>query len=353
MRIWIDLANSPHVELFEPIVRRLEERGDTVLLTVRDHAQTLQLARRRWPEAPCIGGASPHGAARKGAAIAGRAAALARYAHDVHVDVAVSHGSYAQLAAARLLGLPAVTMMDYEFQPANHLSFRLAQRVVVPDAFAEDTLRSCGADGKTKRYHGYKEEVYLAGRETNSDVLRVLGIDPATVLVVLRPPPQGALYHRDGNARFDTIARAAADTRNVTTVVLARGPERDRLVSLLPHAIVPETAVDGPSLLALADVTIGAGGTMTRESALLGTPTYTVFAGRLPGVDAALIEAGKLYDLRDETVEPTFVKKPPAPQPAVARERREEILSVLDRAVAEVALAPARPRRRHAVARRA
>ena len=49
MRIWIDLANSPHVPLFVPVVRALEQRGDEVVLTARDHAQTVPLAVEAWP----------------------------------------------------------------------------------------------------------------------------------------------------------------------------------------------------------------------------------------------------------------------------------------------------------------
>ena len=39
---------------------------------------------------------------------------------------------------------------------------------------------------------------------------------------------------------------------------------------------------------------------MTRESALLGTPTYTVFLGELAAVDAELIRQGRIVDLRHE-----------------------------------------------------
>jgi predicted glycosyltransferase len=48
---------------------------------------------------------------------------------------------------------------------------------------------------------------------------------------------------------------------------------------------------------------------MNRESALLGTPTYTVFAGELAAVDAELIRRGLLYDLRDSASEPEFEKR--------------------------------------------
>ena len=71
-RVWIDLSNSPHPLLFAPVSRALEERGHTVLVTVRDHAQTMELALSRWPGAEVIGGESPVGRAGKARALAGR-----------------------------------------------------------------------------------------------------------------------------------------------------------------------------------------------------------------------------------------------------------------------------------------
>ena len=107
MRVWVDLSNSPHVELFGPIVDHLAARGDDVVLTARDHAQTVQLARPRWPQLTVVGGPSPPGRAAKAAGIARRAGALARFAAGRRIDVAVSHGSYAQIAAACLISPPS------------------------------------------------------------------------------------------------------------------------------------------------------------------------------------------------------------------------------------------------------
>ncbi|HEU0304355.1 MAG TPA: DUF354 domain-containing protein, partial [Gaiellaceae bacterium] len=42
-----------------------------------------------------------------------------------------------------------------------------------------------------------------------------------------------------------------------------------------------------------------AGGTMNREAVALGIPVYTVFAGRLGGVDEQLIREGRLRVLED------------------------------------------------------
>ena len=37
-KVWIDLDNSPHVPFFAPIVRELEARGCSIVLTARDAA---------------------------------------------------------------------------------------------------------------------------------------------------------------------------------------------------------------------------------------------------------------------------------------------------------------------------
>src|SRR3712207_7407437 len=55
---------------------------------------------------------------------------LRRWARGRRIDLAISHNSYAQLAAARSLRLRTATAMDYEHQPANHVAFRSEERRV-------------------------------------------------------------------------------------------------------------------------------------------------------------------------------------------------------------------------------
>jgi predicted glycosyltransferase len=121
--------------------------------------------------------------------------------------VALSHASHAQVIAARLAGVPAVTMMDYEYQPANHLTFRLATRVIVPEVFPAKAITRFGARGKVRRYAGFKEDLYVSSGGGHGDVLAELRVPAGNVVVVMRPPPDGALYHRNANLRFDEVFR--------------------------------------------------------------------------------------------------------------------------------------------------
>lgn len=334
IRVWVDLGNSPHVALFSKAVDDLRERCDDVFLTARDHAQTVDLALQRWPDVVVVGGRSPTRLGAKATALGSRTLELSRLLKTDRPDVALSHGSYAQALAAARLRIPLVTMMDYEHQPANHLSFRVARRVIVPRVFPASALRRYGAkEQKVLRYEGFKEELYLAGFRRDEDVVEELGLDREKLIVAMRPAPEGALYHRMANEHFDELLETVRRRSDTQAVLLPRSGEDASRYGALAKVIVPPRPIDALSLLACADLTIGAGGTMTRESALLGTPTYTVFMGRPAAVDAELIRLGLLRDLRTGGA-PAFEKRPASYRP-IPEARPREILNTIWKALAE------------------
>lgn len=337
MKIWIDLSNSPHVVFFATVAAELEATGHEVVVTARDHAQTVELACRVWPALEVVGGASPPGKLGKAKGIAARAEELRKLARRIRPDAALSHGSYAQVVGARLARVWTVTMMDYEHQPANHLSFRAANRVVVPQIFpASELAKQGGRARKVVRYDGFKEEVYLAGYAPAEGALAELGLDPARVLAVFRPPPDGALYHRHVNERFAELVEQARVRPDVHALLLPRSAEQRAHFGALPGVHVPGRSPDGRALLAAADLVIGGGGTMNREAALLGTPAYTAFTGVLAAVDAELIRRGLLFDLRDPASAPRFEKRERAAGAAVPAERRSVVMAAIHTALTRV-----------------
>jgi predicted glycosyltransferase len=296
VRVWIDLTNSPHVLVLRPVIAALQARGATVEVTARDFAQTIGLAERLGVEHTVIGHHRGERLAAKAVGLADRSTALLRWARTrPRFDLALGHGSNDITVAAWLLRIPRSTMFDYEWATVQHtINCRLGNAVVVPDAIPLERLRRYGVSAKKHQpYPGLKEEYYLADFEPDAAVLDELGLDPAQPIAVVRTPPVVSLYHRFEN---DVFAGVLDRLRGTQTVVL---PRVDSQRAELGGFIVPERAIDAPSLIALADLVVSAGGTMNREAVALGTPVWTTFEGRLGAVDERLIAEGRMRRLED------------------------------------------------------
>jgi len=335
-RIWIDLANSPHVPFFRALIPEFVARGHQIEITARDFAQTVQLAMKAGMTPHVIGGHGGGSITGKAGNLVGRAAALRKWARDRGFDLAVSHNSYAQIAAAAALGIKTVTLMDYEHQPANHLAFRLASRVIVPRAFPSAELKKYGASTrKVKRYEGTKEDVYLADfvpEPAFTETLRRFGVRSEDVLVVARPPAREALYHRFENELFDELLAYLSSREDVKIILLPRSEAQreDFAARESSNLIVPREALDGSNLVAHADLVISAGGTMNREAAALGVPAVSIYAGKWAAIDEELMREGRLQRIDSlKDFESLVVQKKPKTNPRNARAVRAEVVKLI------------------------
>ncbi|HKS77382.1 MAG TPA: DUF354 domain-containing protein [Gaiellaceae bacterium] len=337
MKVWIDITAPAHVLVFRPLVEIMRARGDEVGITARDYAQTLELLELHGLEPDeVIGRHAGRSRLQKFRQMTQRLSALRRWARGRDFDVALAHGSHELTISARRLGIPSSTTFDYEFATLQHqLGCRAATRVVVPDAIPPERLEPYGVHPpKLVQYPGLKEEYYLADFEPDRSLLDRFGVDPARVLVVLRPPPDVSLYHRHSNPLFPQTLEHLGRSEEVHAFVLPRTEEQREYVRglSLPSVILPDGAVDAQSLIALADLVVSAGGTMNREAAALGVPVYTTYGGRLGGVDEELIRDGRLKPLTDPRAL-ALTKRDPESSPRVRREPAEMLrflLSALD-----------------------
>jgi hypothetical protein len=312
--------------VLRPLIERFEERGHEVLVTAREYGQTLGILERLGIPYTAVGSHGGASALGKGRALAGRSARLARIVWDRRPDLALAHGSVDLAVVSALFRIPSVQMQDYEFAGwQRKIAFRVARRVLVPDSIPVERLAKVGArESKLVRYPGLKEEYYLAGFEPDPAVLGELGLDREKVLVVVRPPPETSEYHARNDLYGETIRRlaGAAETQ---AVVIPRTERQGAEVRSMgaPNLIVPERAIDAQSLIAFADLVVSAGGTMNREAVALGTPVFTTFAGRMGGVDEALIADGRLRVLADPAELPLRKRDTP---PGVRNPRDPELL---------------------------
>jgi uncharacterized protein len=324
MRVWVDLTNTAHVLVLRPLVDLLERQGHEVAVTARPLSHTVELL-EDWGHPHVVLGRYG-GARRAGKALAAaeRATKLIRFGRGRGFDCAIAHGSTDLPVACRALGIPNTTMLDYEWAALqHHVNCRLATRALAPAAIPLSRLARYGAGPpKLVRYPGLKEEYYLAGFEPDPGVLDDLGIAREETLCVVRTAPSYAMYLRGSPDALLPRVLGLLNEADVQTVVLARTAEQaNSLTDLgLDRLIIPPRAVDGRSLVAFADVLVSGGGTMNREAAVLGTPAWSIFEGRLGGVDEMLIREGRLHLLHDPS-EISLEKK--ASDSLHARRRRD------------------------------
>ncbi len=297
MKIWIDLDHTPHVPVFRPLLKELEDRGIEVVITARDFAQTIDMLNFWGISHVAIGTHGGRNKFRKLLNIIHRAFQLARYMRKNPVDLAVSHGSRSQVIAARMLGIPSIVMMDYEYNEA-YIYNAFAKALMVPARIPDERLKAGRYHlKKVVRYEGFKEELYLNDFNPDPGFRKSIGIPADVLLMTVRPPQMSANYHCPMS---DEIMRQVIERGLATdnTVVLAVCRAQDNIDYIRKHfgdkVRILEKSVDGLQLIWYSDLFLSGGGTMNREAALLGVPVYSIFASKKPYLDEYLAEQGKL-----------------------------------------------------------
>ena len=340
--VWIDIDNSPHVPFFMPIIEELDKRGIELVLTARNLYQVCDLLDFFGLRCKVIGG---HYGKNKLAKILGNCARALQLAPTVirfRPELALSHGSRAQVLICKATGVPTIMMHDYEH--STKTGFLKPDWIFTPEVIPDLAMHE--KSGSILKYPGLKEDVYVPRFSPDPSILTELGISPKDLLVTLRPPATEAHYH---NPESETLFRAAvwfiAGKPHVRAVVLPRNAGqnsqlRKEWADLIStgRMILPERPVNGLNLIWFSDLVISGGGTMNREAAALGVPVYSVFRGKIGAVDQYLEREGRLTLI--ERVEDIAAKialtrwnRPARPEnanTAVLRSIVDKIVSILE-----------------------
>lgn len=293
MKIWIEIANSPHINMFAALIRDLE-REHEVVITCRPLANTVDLLNLHGFRYSIVG---VHYGGKLSAKLFGfpvRVLQLRKYLAGREIDVAISQSSFPSPLAACSLGIRSIYMNDNEHALGNIPAFAFASTIMVPEFMAMEKLRrQCANPKRVIRYPGVKEGIYLwelaARLENSSGNGRKAKSRP---LVYIRPEPWVAQYYKGGRSFLDALLLGMKDY--VDIVLLPRGKQQasaysDRKFSGMK---IVDTALDIADIAPTCDLFIGAGGTMTREMAVLGIPTISVYQDELLDVDRYLLRSG-------------------------------------------------------------
>jgi len=320
MNIWVDMDNAPHVHVLYPIIKEMSLRGYSVKVTARDYGQTIPLLDLYGLTYKAVGKHGGKNKVRKIISLLDRSVNLTAFAFNKKFKLAFCHGSRSIFPPTKLLGIPLVSLSDYEHAKFPKFMGNWAHRLLMPDVISDTTLEKVGINLlQVVKYPGLKEELYIYDFEKDLNLLKRMGVNDNKVVVVLRPPATMAHYHvEESETLFWDILGYLIKNKDLIIILLPRTVhqlkdlnKQLKRIKYNENLLILKETVNGPNLLWNSDIVISGGGTMNREAACLGVPVYSIYRGEIGDVDRYLINKGKLkmIDSVEMLKEITFRKR--------------------------------------------
>jgi len=293
MKVWIDLSNAPHAQLFKSLIKDLRKEHE-VLVTARKYGFLEDLCELYNLQARIIGAHAGRCLPEKLEASTTRVKELTALVKKEKPDVLVCKYSIEGMRVAYGLGIKSIFLLDNEHGFAmNNLCAPLATNIVIPEVLKETFQEQFGNRDMTT-FKGIFETAHLRGFNPDKSVLDKLGANGHNILTVRTGPLEAHYFNNNGSSLGNFVKdldyEVFAFTRNcVDTTALEKAN-----VHLLKNGI------DTLSLEYYSDVFLGEGGTMNRESAVLGTPTISCYPDELLAVDKLLIDKGLMQHSLDK-----------------------------------------------------
>jgi hypothetical protein len=309
MKVWLDVLTPKQANLLGELQSRLEAKGFKTFLTTREYREVTELLQLRSLKATPIGRHGGEKLKDKLIESSNRVSELAGILEEENVDVAISFSSPEAARVAFGLGIPHYCISDSPHADAvSRLTIPLSEKLFTPWIIPIRAWTRYGIKPKDiVRYRALDPVVWLSKCKTNLRALDALKLDFSKPIIVIRPPEEYASYLSD---RHSSIASKVTET--VAKIIDVNGDGSQ--VVILPRydvqgerftkrfgnrVIVPEHVIDAISLMRVASVFLGGGGTMTAEAALLGVPVISYYPGDATFVERFLINRGLVERILD------------------------------------------------------
>jgi len=271
MKIWIDFINTPQV-----------------FLTCRDSGNTIELLKQQKLDYQVIGERVGKGIIQKLLFFPKRLLKLYSFSRKFLPDIAVSQSSFYQPIVARLLGIPCLYTNDNEHAIGNLFGFLFAKKVILPIALSDEGFtKNWPLNSKVLFYPSVKEAIYLSQQP---DLLP--SISGKKNVIYFRPEPWSAQYY-DGPLNFFDETLLLLATENKVIILPRDKSQTDHYKNTKFNLIkVAEKPLKLKDIVTDCMLLIGAGGSMTRELAVLGIPVISIYQSEMLCVDKYLVDKG-------------------------------------------------------------
>jgi uncharacterized protein len=294
LKVWIDIVNAPHVWFFKNIIKFLEDEGEEVFITARKFGDVHQLLDLF--DIPYIS-VGRHGATLEQKLLRSteRVYNLSKIIEKEKPDIAVSKHSIELPRVSFGLKIPSVFVLDNEHAiAANKLTLPLCNRIIIPEAMNVKDVQKAGADPSTLiRYNGTSELIHFEDFQFNPKIFQDLNLDlKKSKTILMRPEPALASY-LDADCDKSVLSPIVDQLKDEANIlVIPRYKEQQQIFADFDNVTIIKPPVDTFSLMKKCDLVVGAGGTMNREAAILGTPVISCYPGKLLAVDGYYIKKG-------------------------------------------------------------
>jgi uncharacterized protein len=273
---------------FGPAVTLLHESEHEILCTSRYYREAVELAKVKSLKLKIVG---RHGGAEKYQKLresANRIFELAALINKFEPDFAITFSSPEGSRVAFGLGIKHIGFNDSPHAEAvSKLTIPLIDHLFSPWVIPISAWLPYGISRtQITQYRALDPVAWLKWEPLPSfsgypKSLRELNLDPGKKTVLIRPEETKASYIADNMlenriAMVDAVVNKFHESDNI--VILCRYEEQIQqfMERYERRAFILRNVVDGIPLIAASDVFIGAGGTMTSEASLLGTPTISI-----------------------------------------------------------------------------
>lgn len=330
MKIWIDITNTPHVNVLMPIIRHLEKKHE-LIITARNFSETLPLLAQNNIKPIVLGEYKGKSRINKAIGLAQRISSMAFKIPKF--DISISLGGNYTATISKFRRKPSIVFSDNDISFKTP-AYKFGTYFIFPDYFNTSNLNEKYGVKETqiKKFNGFKEDIYIADYTPNPDFLKEL---PFEEFITIRPENLKASYVPSDSV---TIVPQLFETfKNENILFLPRYEEEKQYSKGIKNIFIPDKPLPGLDVCHYTKVMLTGAGTFAREAALLGTPAVSFFPGNVfLTVDSIMQEKGWEFKSRNvkEIYRYVMSAKKRANSISRSKEVQEEVISIIDNIIA-------------------
>jgi predicted glycosyltransferase len=327
MRIWIDITNTPHVNVLMPIIQHMEGKGHKLIITARDFSETLHMLEQKGIEPLHIGHYKGKSRIRKLLGLFSRMYSL--YSKVPGFDLAFSLGGNYTSAVAWLRKKKSIVFSDNDIS-FKFFSFALGTYFIFPSYFNYQKIKDRYKikEDRIKIFNGFKEDIYIADYKMDDTFTNKL---PFKEFITIRPENLKASYVSKNSM---TIVPKLFETfRNENILFLPRYEEEKQYAEGFLNVWYPNQPLNGLDVCYHTKAMLTGAGTFAREAALLGIPAVSFFPGEIfLTVDKVMQKMGIEFKSRNPEEIKNYIANATRKPASVEKSREvlKEVLLIID-----------------------